>query len=96
MNTDTILEIAKDNGYDPRRATRKLIKEKGLEEMANFATTMFMKPSLIPSIVTYVKIMVNDTQQMKVINIYVESMIVLSIMIHLLKFYYLTKNSNLT
>ena len=35
--------------------------------------------------------MVNDTQQMKVINMYVELMIVLSIMIHLLNFYYLTK-----
>ena len=36
MNTDTILEIAKDNGYDTRRVTIKLIKENGLEEMAYF------------------------------------------------------------
>ena len=36
MNTDTILEIAKDNGYDTIRATIKLIQENGLEEMAYF------------------------------------------------------------
>ena len=46
MNTDTILEIAKDSGFNTRIATRKLIKENGLEEMAyiynNYVYETFM------------------------------------------------------